>query len=114
MRKLGSAAAVVLTGLFLALSLGGPAGSRRPAERAFVPADMHRAQTTLASAQPRVLKSGHPVRHDDPPVAPFRGPATLPEFRFTEAPARHPVTPGQLRPASFAFSLYPTGPPARR
>jgi hypothetical protein len=114
MRKLCSTAAIFLTGVFLALSLGAQAGVRSPAEHAFVPTDMHRAQTDLASAQPRVLKSGHPVRHDAPPVAPFRGPVTLPQLRFTEAPAGHPVTPGQLRPASSAFSLYPTGPPLRR
>jgi|SRR5687767_13196487 hypothetical protein len=114
MRKLCSTAAVFLTGVFLALSLGAQAGVRSPAEHAFVPTDMHRAQTDLASAQPRALKSGHPVRHDAPPVAPFRGPVTLPQLRFTEAPAGHPVTPGQLRPASSAFSLYPTGPPLRR
>jgi hypothetical protein len=114
MRKLSSAAAVVLTGVFLALSLGGQAGARRPVGHAFVPSDMHRAQTTLDSAQPRLLKSGHPVRHDAPPVTPFRGPVTLPQVRFTETPAGHPVSPGQLRPASFAFSLYPTGPPLRR
>ena len=35
-------------------------------------------------------------------------------FRFTEAPAAHPATPGQLRPGSSAVSLYPTGPPLRR
>ena len=114
MRKLGSAAAVVLSGVFLALSLGGQAGIRRAADRAIVPTDVHRGQTELASALPRDLKSGHPVRHDAPPVAPFRGPVTLPQVRFTEVPAGHPVTPGQLRPASFAFSLYPTGPPLRR
>jgi hypothetical protein len=114
MRKLGSAAGVVLTALLLALSLGGQAGTRRPATHAFVPTDMHRAQSDLASAQLRVFKSGHPVRHDAPPVVPFRGPVTLLQVRFTEAPTGHPVTPGQLRPASFAFSLYPTGPPLRR
>ena len=114
MRKLCSAAAGFLTGVFVALSLGAPAGARSPAEYAFVPTDMHRAQTDLASAEPRADKSGHPVRHDAPPIAPFRGPVTLPQLRFTEAPAGHPVTPGQLRPASSAFSLYPTGPPLRR
>jgi len=114
MSKLCSTAAVFLTGVFLALSLGAQAGVRSPAEHAFVPTDMHRAQTDLASAQPRALKSGHPVRHDAPPVTPFRGPDALPQLRFTEAPAGHPAVPGQLRPASSAFSLYPTGPPARR
>ena len=114
MRKLCSTAAVFLSGVFLALSLGAPGGARSPAEQAFVPTDMHRAQTDLASAEPRALKSGHPVRHDAPPIAPFRGPVTLPQLRFTEAPAGHPVTPGQLRPASSAFSLYPTGPPLLR
>ena len=114
MRKLCSAAAVFLTGAFLALSLGGQAGSRSAAERAFITTDMHRAQTDLASAQHRALKSGHPVRHDTPPVAPLRGPVTLPQLRFTEAPAAHPDAPRQLRPASSAFSLYPTGPPLRR
>lgn len=114
MRKLCSAAAFFLTGAFLALSLGGQAGSPSAAERAFVATDMHRAQTDLASGQHRALKSGHPVRHDAPLVAPFRGPAALPKLRFTEAPAAHPATPGQLRPASSAFSLYPTGPPLRR
>lgn len=110
MRKLSSAAAVLLTSVLLALSLGGPAGSRTPSEHAFVPTDLPRAQSDLASAQLRVLKSGHPV----PPVLPFRGPVTLPEFRFTEAPAGHPAAPGQLRPASSTFSLYPTGPPVLR
>ena len=113
MRKLGSTAAVLLTGALLALSLGGQAGARGAAHHAFVPTDMHRAQTDLASAQPRVVKSGHPVRHDAPPVTPFRGPDALPQLRFTEAPAARPTAPSQLRPASFAFSLYPTGPPAR-
>jgi hypothetical protein len=114
MRKFCSTAAAFLTGALLALSLGGQAGARSPAAHAFVPTDMHRAQTDLASMQPRAVKSGHPVRHDAPPVAPFRGPATLPQLRFTEIPAGHPAAPGQLRPASSAFSLYPTGPPLRR
>ena len=114
MRKLSAAAAGVLTGLFLALSFGVQAGTRTPAEQAFVPTDLHRAQTDQASMQPRVLKSGHSVRHHAPPVAPLRGSVTLPQFRFTEAPAGHPVTPVQHRPASSAFSLYPTGPPVRR
>jgi hypothetical protein len=114
MRKLGSAAAVALTGVFLAVSLGGQAGARSPGARAFVPTDIHRAQTDLTSAEPRVLKSGHPVRHYAPPVAPFQGPGTPPRVRFTEAPVGHPVPLGQLRPASFAFSLYPTGPPLLR
>ena len=114
MRKLCSAAAFFLSGAVLALSLGGQPGSRSATERAFVATDMHRAQTDLASGQHRALKSGHPVRHDAPPVAPFRGPAALPQLRFTEAPAAHPGTRGQLRPGSSAFSLYPTGPPLRR
>ena len=114
MRKLCSTAAVFLTGAFLALSLGGQAGSRSAAERAIVATDMYRAQADLASAQYRALKPGHPARHDAPPVTPFRGPAALPQFRFTEAPAAHPATPGQLRPGSSAFSLYPTGPPLQR
>jgi hypothetical protein len=114
MRKLCSAAAVFLSGVFLALSLGGQAGLRRAAERAYVTSDMHRAQTELASAQHRALKSGHPVRHDAPPVAPLRGLASVPQPRFTEAPPAHRSTPSQLRPASSAFALYPTGPPLRR
>ena len=114
MRKLCSTAAVFLTGVFLALSFGAQAGVRSPAEHAFVPTDMHRAQTDLASAQPRALKSGHPVRHDAPPVAPLRGLASFPQLRFTEEPAAYRSTPNQLRPASSAFSLYSTGPPLRR
>jgi len=114
MRKLCSASAVFLTGAFLALSLGGQTGFRRAVERAYVTTDMHRAQTELASAQHRVLKSGHPVRHDAPPVAPLRGLASFPQPRFTGAPAAHRSEPSQLRPASSAFALYPTGPPLRR
>jgi hypothetical protein len=114
MRKPCSTAAVFLTGVFLALSLGGQAGSRSGTAHAFAPTDLHRPQTELASAQARALKSGHPVRHDTPPVFLLRGPAALPPHRFTEAPAGHPVTPGPLRPASSAFSLYPTGPPLLR
>ena len=114
MRRLSAAAAGILTGVFLALSLGGPAGPRTPSEHAFVPTDLQRAQTDQASMQPRVLKSGHPVRHHAPLVAPLGGFVTLPQFRFTEATAGHPVTPVQHRPASSAFSLYPTGPPVRR
>src|SRR4026207_1464288 len=114
MRKLCSAAAGFLTGIFVALSLGAPGGARSPAEPAFRPPDTPRAQTDLASAQHRALKSAHPVRHDASPAVPFRGPVTLPQLHFPEAPVGHPVTPGQLRPASSAFSLYPTGPPLRR
>jgi hypothetical protein len=114
MRKLGSTAAFLITAAFLALALGGQAGSRSAAERAFVTTDMHRAQTDLASAQHRALKSGHPVRQDAPLVAPLRGPVTLPQLRFSEAPASLSDAPRQLRPASSAFALYPTGPPLRR
>ena len=114
MRKLSAAAAGILTGVFLALSVGVQAGLRTPVEQAFVPTDLHRAQTDQASIQLRVLKSGHLAGQHAPPVAPLRSSVTLPRFRFTDVPGGHPVTPVQHRPASSAFSLYPTGPPAQR